>query len=97
MNRPERARKNEQAILQRLSSVGQATVAAAVKVDESTISRMKGDGKLTQFAEILAELGLKVVPETMRVFDPKDIDALLHLAKRRMDQIVSAEELGLDD
>lgn len=97
MNREERARKNEQAVLHRLSSVGQATVAEAVRVDESTISRMKSDGKIQQFALILAELGLKVVPETMRVFDPKDIDALLHLAKRRMDQIVSAEELGLDD
>lgn len=97
MNKAERARKNEHLILQRLSSVGQATVATAVGIDESTISRMKGDGKISQLAEILAELGLKVVPESLRTFDPKDVDVLLHQAKRWMEHIGSADQLGLDE
>lgn len=94
--RPERARKNEQLILQRLASVGQVTAAAAIGVDESTVSRMK-EGKIQQFSELLAVLNLKVVPEGMRCFDPKDIDTLLHQAKRWMEHIGSSDQLEFED
>lgn len=76
-----RSRKNMVILMQRLSSVGNAPVAAAVGCDEATISRMKPE-KFQQFAEILAVLDLKIVPKGMRCFDERDIEAILYQAKR---------------
>lgn len=76
-----RSRKNMVILMQRLASVGNAPVAAAVGCDEATISRMKPE-KFQQFAEILAVLDLKIVPKGMRCFDERDIEAILYQAKR---------------
>jgi hypothetical protein len=77
---PERARKNEQVILQALAAAGQSTVALAMGVDESTISRMKG-GDIGKAAALLAHCGLKVVPSGAQCFDPGYVEALRELAK----------------
>lgn len=76
----ERARKNEQLILQALASTGQSTVANAMGLNESTVSRMK-DGAITQAAALLAHCGLKVVPVGAQCFDPEYVAALRELAK----------------
>jgi Ran GTPase-activating protein (RanGAP) involved in mRNA processing and transport len=91
-----RARKNEKIVLQRLASVGQATVATALKVDESTISRLK-NGAISQLASTLAVLGLKVVPIEFKCYRPEDIDPYIQLAKRHMRTVVSAHDLVDDD
>ncbi|MBN4175018.1 hypothetical protein GSU75_02239 [Pseudomonas savastanoi pv. phaseolicola] len=62
-------------LMQRLASVGGASVALAVGCDEATISRMKPD-KFQQFSEILAVLDLKIVPTHMRCFNERDMHAL---------------------
>lgn len=77
---PERARKNEQVILHALAAAGQSTVALAMGVNESTVSRMK-DGALAQAAALLAHCGLKVVPVGVQCFDPGYVEALRELAK----------------
>lgn len=57
-----RARKTHSTILQRLAQQGiQARIAAQLQVDESTVSRWKGD--LERTSQILSNLGLKVVSE----------------------------------
>lgn len=76
----ERGRKNESVILQCLASTGQAELAKAMGVHESTVSRMK-DGGITTFAAALAHLGLKVVPVGMQCFQPDYVDALKTLAE----------------
>lgn len=76
----ERARKNEAVILQSLAAAGQSTVALAMGVNESTVSRMKG-GDIAHAAALLAHCGLKVVPVTAQCFDPDYVDALRELAK----------------
>jgi hypothetical protein len=76
----ERARKNEQVILQALAATGQNTVALAMGVNESTVSRLK-DGALGQAAAVLAHCGLKVVPAGMACFDPAYVEALKTLAE----------------
>lgn len=91
----ERARKNLQAVLQGLASVGQAHVAAALETSESTVSRMK-DGELEKIARLLAVLGLKVVPVTVKCYDPAFIESIFHLAKQRMAQVETADELSWD-
>lgn len=89
-----RARKNLASILKGLGSVGQVTVAEALDQDESTISKMK-DKDLPRLAKMLAVLGLKVVPEEMKCFDPDKIGAILHLAKAHLASIENADQLGL--
>lgn len=87
-----RARKNLHFILQRVTSVGNAPVALAVGCDEATISRMKPE-KFQQFAEILAVLDLKIVPMEMRCFNQRDIEAILHQAKRWMEHVQHVDQL----
>ncbi|EML4274966.1 TPA: transcriptional regulator [Pseudomonas aeruginosa] len=90
-----RARKNFAILLQRLSSVGNAPVAVAVGCDESTISRMKPE-KFLEFARILAVLDLKVVGNEMKCFNEKEIAAILHLAKSKLSEVESVEQLEWD-
>lgn len=80
----ETSRKTVQAVLQRLAEASAVSVAEAVGVSESTISRFKSE-HLEQVAAILAEVGLKVVPVEYQCFEPSYIRALQRLA---------AEELG---
>lgn len=87
-----RARKNLHFILQRVTSVGNAPIAFAVGCDEATVSRMKPE-KFEQFCQILAVLDLKVVPKAMQCFDKRDIETLLHQAKRYMDLIQNVDQL----
>lgn len=87
-----RARKNYSLIVQRLASVGNAPVALAVGCDESTISRMKPE-KFQQFSEILSVLDLKIVPKEMRCFNQRDIEAILHQAKRWMEHVQHVDQL----
>lgn len=91
----DRARKNLKTILQALATVGQGPAADAIGVSESTISRMK-DGDLDRLAQLLAVLGLKVVPETVKCYEPKFIESIFQLAKQRMSQVESASELSWD-
>lgn len=90
-----RARRNYVVLMQALASVGNAPVALAVGVDEATISRMKPE-KFEQFCQILAVLDLKVVPKAMQCFDKRDIETLLHQAKRYMDLIQNVDQLQED-
>lgn len=89
-----RSRKNLSTILKALANVGQVRVAEAIGKDESTVSKMK-DKDLPQLARILAACGLKVVPESVRCFDPRQIEAILHLAKARLAEIENSDQLGL--
>ncbi|WP_236209031.1 CII family transcriptional regulator [Pseudomonas tohonis] len=90
-----RARKNYSVLMQRLASVGNGPVALAVGCDEATISRMRPE-KFEQFCQILSVLDLKVVPKEMQCFDKRDIETLLHQAKRYMDLIQGVEQLESD-
>ena len=71
----ERARKIESAVLQGLASQGQVTAAKALGVSESAISRLK-DGQIHVVAQLLAFLGLKVVPERVKCVDPEVAHAM---------------------
>lgn len=90
----ERARKNEQVVLQALAATGQNELAKAMGVHESTVSRMK-DGGFTQFAAALAHLGFKVVPVGVECFDPEYVEALRTLARRGLKE--SAPKLDWSD
>lgn len=90
------ARKNERLILQRLASHGQAPVAEALGVSESMVSRWK-DGDIERFGRFLALLGLKITPVEYRCYDQRTLEAMLTLARQRMDQIDSVDQLPGDE
>ncbi|MGH8381766.1 MAG: CII family transcriptional regulator [Pseudomonas sp.] len=87
-----RARKNLHFILQRVTSVGNAPIALAIGCDEATVSRMRPE-KFEQFAQILAVLGLKVVPSEMRCFNERDIEMFIHGSKRWMEHVQGLDQL----
>ena len=92
----ERARKIEHALLQRLAGMGQKSVAEALRVSESKISRLKGKGDISFgfIADVLAVLELKVVPVSLRCFRSEDIEPYIALARQRMLSLHSVDELA---
>ena len=83
----ERARKYAALIMQRLAG-SQDAIAATMGVSGSTISRLKAD-HIDSFTAVLAHAGLKVVPDRMQ--------AILTLARERLDQINNASEMAMDE
>lgn len=86
------SRKNLAAIFSGLQRVGQVTVAQALSVSEGTVSRLKSE-ELPRLADLLAVCGLKVVPDGYRCYEPRVIDALLVLAKDKLNRMHGSEEL----
>lgn len=86
-----RARKCLQALLQALESKGQDNVAAEVGLHESTISRLKS--QFDPLCAVIDTVGLKIVPQTLRCYEPKQIESLLFLARQRMADLDSVEKL----
>ena len=90
----ENARKIAQSIFQGLSRVGQNEVAKALGTSDSTVSRLKE--QVPQIAGLLAACGLKVVPVEMKCYDEKTIASILELARQRMAQLNSPQQLAQD-
>ena len=84
----ESARKIESSLLQRLSSVGQVTVAKAMDVSESTVSRLK-DGQIAAVSQLLAALGLKLVPADFKVVDPARAQAMYTLYEAAINRMTN--------
>lgn len=93
---PEKARKFEVLLLQRLATVGQNSVADALKVSDSTVSRLKEEA-VSRFCQMLPVLGLKLVPAEMQCYLPEDIDPYIQLAKQHMRGMHSAQQLRWED
>ena len=91
-----RARKNEQIVLRRLADSGLEPVATALKVDKSTISRLK-DAAISQVAGTMAVLGLKVVPVEFKCYRAEDIEPLLKLAQQHMRRVTSVHDFAEED
>lgn len=79
----ESARKIERAVLHRLSEVGQVSVAKALDVSESTVSRLK-DGQIHVAAQLLAALGFRVVPEQVKCVDPQVAQAMFTIYNKAL-------------
>jgi len=75
-----RAREIESLVLQRLLSVGQKTVADAMTLSESTVSRWK-EGEIERWSKVLALLGLQVVPVSAVVVNAEYLRSLETLAE----------------
>lgn len=74
---------------------GQVRIAEAVGVSEATISRMKSE-QLAQVAAVIAAAGMKVVPEEMRCYPAKKLNAILELARDHLNALDDVERLSWD-
>lgn len=92
----ERSRKAYSLALQRLASVGQVNVAEMIGTSESTISRFVNTD-LERSCQILAALGLKVVPIELRCYEPRKIAILMELARDHLNQLETVEQLSFED
>lgn len=97
MNNLERARKNQSVILQALASLGQVRLAELMGLNETQVSRMKTHGDLERTAQMLAHLGLKVVPESVQCFDPQYVEHLRALAQLGLKYPVQDQVLEWED
>lgn len=86
------ARKSLTTILNAVEKVGQNAIAKGCDVDDSTITGDKAK-YWPRFAKTLAIAGLKVVPAGVRCYTPESIEPLLALAKQRLAQMQSVQEL----
>ncbi len=66
--------------MQRLVSVGQKSVADAIGLSESTVSRWK-EGEIERWAKLFALLGLQVVPVSAVVVNAEYLRSLETLAE----------------
>jgi hypothetical protein len=80
-------------VLQRLQEPGrQVSIAVAMGVSESTVSRLKND-HLDSLCELLVHAGLKIVPVETKSLDEAQVNALLTLAKSHLASIENADDL----
>lgn len=83
------AQKAQTLVLTRLRDIKQSTVAEAMGISESELSKLKND-KLEDVLKMLAHCGLKVVPVTFKCMDP-----LTHAFVTRTAQKAMTEAPGL--
>lgn len=88
----DRSRKNERVVLNALAELGQANIADAINMSESTVSRLK-DGQITVLASVLAACDLKIVPAKYKCLDPDKAQAMVTLYEAAMERIPNAVEL----
>ena len=93
---PELARKSLTAILQRLASVGQKPLGEALARSETWISRWKSDDS-ESCADLLAALGLKVVPAEHECYSPEFIRSLRYFARIGMESADGSEQPKQED
>lgn len=77
------SRKSESAILRALASAGQKAVGEAIGKSETWVSRWKSED-LKSCADLLAALGLKVVPAAHKCYAPDYIEHLHYFAQLGM-------------
>ena len=84
-------RRNASMLAKSRASTSQRRVAELMGISETTLSEMKGDGKLDRLGALIAACGLKLAPASEQTFDAPYIDALRTLAKRGLDNAPTAD------
>lgn len=93
---PPRARKMQALIFQRLSELSATCIAEALGVSDATVSRMKNE-QTESYTAFLAALGLKLVPESSKCFQPEYIEHLRYFARRGVELEAERAELQWDE
>lgn len=83
------AAKSSSLFFARLRSVGGDSVSKILGCSESTVTELSGDKYKFNFnsmTELLARMGLKIVPAEYKCYNPEDIEHLMHFAKKGMEK-----------
>lgn len=96
ISRDQQARKNTSTLLRRARAVGHVNIAAYAGVTDTLVSRWFSENA-DAMGKALALMGLKCVSVDKRCFDPDEIDALVTMARKRMDRVRSADDLDFED
>ena len=83
------ARKNESEVLRGLDSEGLKAIGSAIGKDDSTISKMRSDGRLKEYATIVAAAKKKIVDIDAICISKADFIALKTLAYRGLHEITN--------
>jgi len=92
----ESARKSQTAILQRLAAVSQKSAGEAIGKSETWVSRFASE-QLKTCADLLAALGLKVVPVNNVCYPREHIEHLEYFAKIGMARAGDFVKLDFDE
>lgn len=89
------ARRNLKNILQAASGKTEEDLAKAMGVSDSVVQRLKSvHGE--NFAALLAELDLKIVPAHVKCYEPAYVEALKTLARAQVNENEPPRELEWD-
>ncbi len=97
------ARNNATRLMHALSVRNNKQIAEKMKIDASTLSRMKGDKKTNGLTEIetigamIDASGLKIVPFDFESMDRDTAGAMLHLSKCYINRFESVDDLFHDE
>lgn len=86
------ARKIEATVLQALSTSGQRSAAKALGLTDTAVSRLK-DGQIAVVSQLLAFLGLKLVPADFKVVDPIRAQAMYTLYEAAISRMSNPADL----
>lgn len=75
------ARKNERLLLTRLSEIGQKEVGEKVGTSESSMSKLKSEGRIEFFAILTAVLGIKLSDKDDLMCSPVIAEAFKEILK----------------
>ncbi len=84
--RSERGRNIESLLFHAASRAGYTHIAAELRISDPTMSRLMSE-HLSKFADMVAFLGLKLVPVSSKCFKPGEVEALQMFAKRGIDYL----------
>lgn len=83
------------AIFNGIRSLGNAEVARLLSCSESTVSELSSEAKFKlnfhNFPDLLARMGLKIVPAANKCMNPEKLEAILKLAQIGMDKITKSD------
>lgn len=92
------AAKSRSLFFAELRSQGGANISTILKCSETTVSELSGDKYKFNFdnmPELLARMGLKIVPAKFKCYNPEDIERIMHFAKKGM-EAMNPESLEWD-
>lgn len=92
------SRNMQSQILQGIDVVTPTVAAECIGVDVSTISRWKDkDGRIASVCDLMAVLGLKVVPMDMKCYNPAKVEVLYALARDNLMKSEQVDDFFHDD
>lgn len=90
------SRNMQSQVLSALAAHGQAVAAEEIGIDSSTVTRLK-DVHLENLCNLLAAIGLKIVPKEMKCYNAAKVELLYALARDNLMKSEQVDDFFHDD